>query len=165
MTATLPPPADTARAGFSLSEALVAVFLLALAALVVVGTLPARPASGAAAAERLRREFEDIRDRAVLSGQAQAVRLNEDGYEHLKWDNGLWLPAARRRVRLDPDVTLALQEAKPRPGLVAGTSPPEIIFDPTGIVVAPGLVLIWPGGRLPLTVRPDGAVIWDDAHV
>ncbi|MGA1343597.1 MAG: GspH/FimT family pseudopilin [Hyphomonas sp.] len=165
MTAALSPQAGDARAGFSLSEALVAVFLLALAAMVVVATLPARPAAGLAAAERLSRDFQDIRDRAILSGQVQAVRLREGGYEPLRWDNGNWLPAAPGHVQLDPGVTLALQETKPRSRFAAGTAPPEIVFDPTGIVAAPGLVVIWETGRLALTVRPDGAVIWDDDHV
>jgi hypothetical protein len=165
LTTALSPQARDARAGFSLSEALVAVFLLALAAMAVVATLPARPAAGLAAAERLSRDFADIRDRAILSGQVQAVRLRQDGYEHLRWENGNWLAGARRSVELGPDITLALQEARPRARFAAGTAPPEILFDPTGIVVAPGLVLIWETGRLALTVRPDGAVIWDDSHV
>ena len=67
------PGAERADSGFSLLEALVAVFLLALAAMVIVGTLPGRPAAGIAAAERLRHDLEDIRDRAIISGQAQAI--------------------------------------------------------------------------------------------
>jgi hypothetical protein len=159
------PPRDGADAGFSLSEALVAVFLMALAAMVIVGTLPVRPVAGIAAAERLRHDFEDIRDRAIISGQAQAIRLRTDGYEHLKWENEKWLPASRRAVQLDQNVTIALEKAEPRSRFGTETEQPEIVFDPTGIVVSPNLVLVWEGGNLPLSVMPDGAVMWDNGNV
>lgn len=159
------PGAGRADSGFSLLEALVAVFLLALAAMVIVGTLPGRPAAGIAAAERLRHDLEDIRDRAIISGQAQAIRMTDGGYEHLEWGNANWQPASSRAVRLDQGVTLAREKSKPASRVGTGTAQPEIVFDPTGIVAAPGLILIWEGGNLPLSVLPDGQLTWDDSNV
>lgn len=164
-TAFAPQAEDSANAGFSLSEALVALFLLALAAMVIVGTLPQRPEAGTAAAERLRKDFGDIRDRAIISGHAQAIRLRDDGYEHLAWHNGGWSPASRHAVRLDQDVTITLEKAKPRSRFDTRTREPEIVFDPTGIVEAPNLVLMWDGGTLPLSILPDGEVVWDSGNV
>jgi len=165
LIAALSSPRDGADAGFSLSEALVAVFLLALAAMVIVGPWPAGRGGATAAADGRRHDFEDIRDRAIISGQAQAIRLRDDGYEHLKWENDKWLPASRRAVQLDQNVTIALEKAKPRSRFSTETEQPEIVFDPTGVVVSPNLVLVWDGGNLPLSVLPDGAVMWDNGNV
>jgi hypothetical protein len=62
-------------------------------------------------------------------------------------------------------VTITLETAKPRSRFANEMPQPEIVFDPTGIVVAPKLILIWESGNLPLSVLPDGTVVLDDGYV
>lgn len=152
-------------AGLSLPEVLVAVFLMALAATAVVATIPPRPSVGLAAAERLRHDLEDIRDIAIVSGRVQGVRLREDGYEHLEWVNGDWAPVARNRVRFGRNVSIALETTRPPSRFESKAILPEIIFDPTGMVAAPSMVLRWDSITLPLSVLPDGSLEWESGNV
>ncbi len=143
---TSTPNKHPARNGFTLVELMVVVTVMALAAAVVVLTLPAREDAGARAATRFAARVAAVRDQAILSGRPTGVWMSASGYGFETGRKGQWAPL----------VTRTLKEDNWGAGLSAqfSTGPAaRVRFDSVGLASDEVLVSIARGGGAPHKVQ------------
>lgn len=97
-TPNKPKPRRPAN-GFTLVELMVVVTVMALAAAVVVLTLPSRDDAGARAATRFAARVAAVRDQAILSGRPAGVWMSASGYGFEAARKGQWSPLTTRTLK------------------------------------------------------------------
>ena len=129
----LPPSSAWAEAGFSLTEVLVTLSIVALASAMIVGTSrPADPLKREA--EHLTQTLEQLNARAKVTGEPLGLVLEPGGYTGAAWTNGVWAALPRTARALPRGMEIVAPAATPRepdPGEDGGLSP-QIVFDPLG---------------------------------
>ena len=124
------PRPDRTSAGFTLVELMVVLAVLALAATVVVMTMPGSSAQVTAEADRLAVRIAALRDLAIVEGRPMAIVVSASGYGFERRASTGWesLPGrgfARR------DWPLGVRLTQPTNG-----APLRIAFDPIGMTSA-----------------------------
>ncbi|MEX1250651.1 MAG: prepilin-type N-terminal cleavage/methylation domain-containing protein, partial [Hyphomonas sp.] len=127
-----PPERAAPSAGFSLTEVLVTLSIIAFVSAMIVAT--ARPADPLRReGERLSQTLAQLHNRARATGAPAGLVLDADAYTSVRWSDGAWftLPAGRHALR-------GVIIVSPAPAAQAlgqddqGALRPQIIFDPLG---------------------------------
>ncbi len=127
-----PPERAAPAAGFSLTEVLVTLSIIAFVSATIVAT--ARPADPLRReGERLSQTLAQLHNRARATGAPAGLVLDAGAYTSVRWSAGTWstLPAGRHSMRgviiVSPaPAAQAFETDEPEP------LRPQIIFDPLG---------------------------------
>ena len=149
------------EAGMTLTEVLVAVFIMALAAGMVTLTMRPKTDPLAEAATRLEHDVTSALDLALVTGVPQGLSITEDGYQRVSWQNQVWSPAPGRSVTFARNVAFDTTRTPSR--LESGNVDiiPDIILDTTGTAQGEPLTLMRDRQTITLTIAPNGQVTWE----
>jgi len=126
------PARRTAEAGFSLIEVTAALFIAALAASVVLLSLPEPDTPLDRAARQLAADLDRASEAAVIQGVTIGLRMDSRGYDFQRWRGGDWIAVPDFRVRDWPEgvrVTMTADSDEAE----AETDMPRVRFDSTGM--------------------------------
>ena len=115
--------------GITLLEILVALTLIALATGAIIISVPAQSRPLDVETAKLEDTFEQLADRAVLTGKLHALEMTRDSYSGLAFENGEWVAMRAPRERLPRSMSL-------RPGEEIAPLDArrwQILFSPTGV--------------------------------
>ncbi|WP_373004322.1 prepilin-type N-terminal cleavage/methylation domain-containing protein [Hyphomonas sp.] len=149
------------EAGMTLTEVLVAVFIMALAAGMVTMTMRPKADPLAEAATRLEHDVTSALDLALVTGVPQGLSITEDGYQRFSWQNQVWTPAPGRAVTFARNVTFDTPRTPSRTVSDTVTIVPNVVLDTTGTVQGEPLTLIHGRETITLTIAPNGQVMWE----
>ena len=145
-------PASQNTHGFSLTEVLITLFVLAMASTAIVATQPKRTKAIDAEARKFGKVIDGLSDAAVASGQLQGIKLGATGYDTMVRNGDLW--TVRKAFKGGAyDMRSGAGEAR---ASVDGL--PDIVADPTGIVTPRTVDLTRNGEVRHLIIRPNGKV-------
>jgi type II secretion system protein H len=151
---------STSEAGMSLTEVLVAVFIMALAAGMVTMTMRPREDPLITAARRVDHDIRSAQDLALVSGAPQGLIIDETGYQRATWQNLAWTAVPGTAVAFTHNVAFRTNVSRsPTKPL-----PPEIILDTTGIAQGETLFLTRGRQTIEMEISPDGTVMWEDPN-
>lgn len=139
------------RNGFSLVEILVVMAILAIAAAVVVLTLPGDRSRLRREAERLASRLTHAEAQAVLLNRRLAVRIDRNGYAFRAQQLGEWQPVEQPGLSSERWADGIVPELNGAQGLVAQ-------FEPIGIVDPVELVLTLDRERVQVRMTGAGEV-------
>lgn len=145
-------------AGLSLVEALVAVFIMALATSVIVLTRPPPPDPVDAEVRRFSEMVETLSQHAIATGAPLALDLGEDDYKALKWQDGKWLPYRSNVIAL-PNGMRFQNSGTGGSDSADEEAWPEIEFTAQGVTTPMQIILRHSGADILLSVRADGQVV------
>ena len=154
----LPPSTE---AGMTLTEVLVAVFIMALAAGMVTLTMRPKTDPLSEAATRLEHDVASALDLALVTGVPQGLSLTEDGYQRLSWQNQVWSPAPAKAVTFANKVSFDTTRIPSRTVSDTEAVAPDIILDTTGTAQGAPLTLMRDRQTITLTIAPNGRVTWE----
>lgn len=152
MQPTLRPPRSGER-GMTIIEVLMVVFIIGLAAGIVVLTIPQRPTQEQAAAQAFAKLVRDAQDQAILTGQPVGLDVSNTSFRLVQWRRNQWLPYTR--PQLLPN-RLEIEQRTEQPDQPEGW--PELVFDPTGIVQPAEFRLRGRGERIDIVLNERGEV-------
>ncbi len=113
------------ESGMTLVEALVALFIMALASAMIVLTMPPRPAPIEVAIFRLADLAETARDAALVKGSWTGIVGEDERYQIVNFRDGAWIPSSARPVRIEGELQLKDERERDDPS-------PLLQFGPTG---------------------------------
>ena len=154
----LPPSTE---AGMTLTEVLVAVFIMALAAGMVTLTMRPKTDPLSEAATRLEHDVASALDLALVTGVPQGLTITEDGYQRLIWQNQAWTPAPGRTVTFAHKVSFDTTRTPSQTASDTEVLVPDIILDTTGTAQGVPLTLMRDRQTITLTIAPNGQVTWE----
>jgi type II secretion system protein H len=149
------------EAGMTLTEVLVAVFIMALAAGMVTMTMRPKADPLAEAATRLEHDVASALDLALVTGVPQGLSITEDGYHRVSWQDQAWSPAPGRDVTFPHNVTFDTTRTPTRPESDANVIVPDVVLDTTGTAQGAPLTLLRDRQTITLTIAPNGQVTWE----
>jgi general secretion pathway protein H len=116
--------ADRRSAGFTLVEMMMVLAVLALAATVVLLTIPTSSSQLRDEADRLATRVAALRDLAIVEGRPMAVVIRPSGYDFERRGSSDWEALPGRGF-----------EPRDWPGAVRlqAAPPPRLVFDPVGM--------------------------------
>lgn len=152
ISAAVPP--DRHPRGFTLVELMVVLAVLALAATVVILTIPGSNARVAGEADRLAVRIAALRDLAIVEGRPMALVISPSGYAFERRENTGWIDLPGRGFdRHDWPRDVRLLEP-------VGGAPLRIAFDPVGLTSARTQLAIGDGDATArLSVSTTGEVV------
>jgi len=127
-----PSPAP-AEAGFSLTEVLVTLSIIAFASAMIVGTSrPPDPLKQEA--EQLAQTIAQLDARARLTGEPLGLVLEAGSYSGVAWIDGTWTALPRTSRELPKGMEVVSPAAAPRDERLdeGGGLQPQLVFDPLG---------------------------------
>ena len=141
------------QAGFSLTEVLVTLSIIAFTSAMIVGTSrPVDPLKQEA--ERLAQTLAQLESRARISGEPMGLVLEPGAYTAAAWTGNAWISLPRSARKLPAGIVV--QSPAPAPRDISpeaeDTLRPQIMFDPLGHS-GPAEVELRAGTRM-LTVPP-----------
>lgn len=146
-------------AGMTLVEVLLVVFIMGLIAGVAVMTLPSRDTPQEKALQTVRTAIEDVRDRAVLTGEVLGLRLGPGGFELVSWTGEEWLPTRVQPVmRLPQAVRISFAPLEGKRGLEKDR-PMALVFNPLGVNEPIRLEISMGPETDLLEITPEGEVV------
>lgn len=158
--------------GYSLLEALAAVFVVALASSMVVAAIPAPVDDREQLALAFAAKLDRARDQAVVGGVYVGVRIDESGCSFFERRSGEWIAAKSARAfgslewPAEAIVETHFEGALPDPSRLADLTErerqaagPTLRFDPSGSVTAATVRFVYPDGTYAVRVEVDGSVI------
>jgi len=151
-------PSHTTDAGMTLTEVLVAVFIMALAAGMVTMTLRPRADPLEEAATRLERDIAAALDLALVTGVPQGFMLTDSGYQRVSWTNTTWVPAPGGKVTFGRTVELDVQRSPTQTPSDEEAPLPDIVLGTTGTAEGEPLKLVRDRNTIELTIAPNGDV-------
>lgn len=154
-------PSQMAEAGMTLTEVLVAVFIMALAAGMVIMTI--RPGADPLedAATRLEQDVSAALDLALVTGIPQGLIVTQSGYQRVSWSNRTWVTAPSSAVSLSRGVVFDARRTSARTSPDKDPFQPDIVLDTTGIVQGERLRLVRGRKTIALDIAPNGDVTWE----
>ena len=153
--------------GYSLLEALAAVFIMALASGAVVAALPDRDEEEETVALALAAKLERASQDAVMRGLHVGVEIDPSGYRFYRRVAGDWAPVRDREgldARAWPDQALVGVSLKGAPidasrlADVAAETVPAIRFDPTGAATPAEIAIVFADQSYRIRLGQDGQV-------
>lgn len=156
-----PPPAtNTQDAGFSLTEVLAAVFIVAIASTFIILAGPEQPDALARQGQSVSKLLSQSADEAMINGEIYGLSITETGYQPIKWIEQTWQPATNEVIPHESDVRLALDKFQRTLG-VSSTAPlsPSFTMDPTGYVTGDTVTFEFGNDTLTLSMTSDGKII------
>ncbi|MEQ9437358.1 prepilin-type N-terminal cleavage/methylation domain-containing protein [Hyphomonas sp.] len=151
----------TTDSGMTLTEVLVAVFIMALAAGMVTMTMRPRADPLEEAATRLERDITAALDLALVTGVPQGFMVTDSGYQRVSWTNQRWVPAPGGTVTFGRTVELDAQRSPTQTPSDTDTPLPDIVLDTTGTAEGKPLKLVRDRETIELTIAPNGDVTWE----
>jgi prepilin-type N-terminal cleavage/methylation domain-containing protein len=151
----------TTDAGMTLTEVLVAVFIMALAAGMVTMTLRPRADPLVEAASRLEQDVGAALDLALVTGIPQGLMVTDNGYQRVSWTNRNWVSAPGGAVSFSRNVAF---DARRKLSLISPDTDvpqPDIVLDTTGTVQSEPLKLVRGRETIDLDIAPNGDVTWE----
>jgi prepilin-type N-terminal cleavage/methylation domain-containing protein len=121
------------EAGFSLTEVLVTLSIIALTSAMILGT--SRPADQLKQeSEQLAQTLAQLESRARISGEPAGLVLEAGSYSAAVWTGGNWITLPRTARTLPSGISV--QSPAPAPRELSAdaedTLQPQIVFDPLG---------------------------------
>ena len=148
------------------------LIIIGLTATIVITSIPNTPPPGIGETQRLAARLKLAANEAILSGKVVGLRVRTDGYGFEVRERGRWRPLTRddglpsRRFPDDMSTLLRVNElvidleaANETPD-VGPPPPPQLWFDPTGVVTPFTLTLDAPDGAFIIEVDPTGEINW-----
>ena len=154
-------PFHTTEAGMTLTEVLVAVFIVALAAGMVTMTLRPRADPLVEAATRLEQDVSAALNLALVTGIPQGLMVTDNGYQRVSWTNRTWVPAPRGTVSFSRDVAFDARRTSSLISPDKDTPQPDIVLDTTGTAQSEPLKLVRGREAIELNIAPNGDVTWE----
>ena len=154
-------PFHTTEAGMTLTEVLVAVFIMALAAGMVTMTLRPRADPLVEAATRLEQDVSAALDLALVTGIPQGLMVTDNGYQRVRWTNRTWVPAPGGTVSFARNVAFDARRTSSLISSDTDTPQPGIILDSTGTAQGEPLKLVRGREAIELNIAPNGDVTWE----
>lgn len=127
------PTGAPAQAGFSLTEVLVTLSIIAFTSAMIIGTSrPADPLKQEG--ERLAQTLAQLENRARISGEPMGMVLEPGAYSAAAWVDSEWIVLPRSARTLPAGIVVQSPAPMPRdPSPAADQSlRPQIMFDPLG---------------------------------
>jgi prepilin-type N-terminal cleavage/methylation domain-containing protein len=121
------------EAGFSLTEVLVTLSIIAFTSAMILGTSrPADPLKQEG--ERLAQTLAQLESRARISGEPMGLVLEPGAYTAAAWTGNEWIPVPRSARKLPAGIVVQLPAPVPRDisPEAEDTLRPQIMFDPLG---------------------------------
>jgi general secretion pathway protein H len=145
---------DPQTAGFTLTELMVVLAVLALAATAVILTMPGGDARVTGEADRLASRIAALRDLAIVEGRPMALVLSPSGYGFERREQGGWGVVSGRGFERR-DWPQGVRLAEPADGTAM-----RIGFDPLGMTSARTAIVLAEGDAAArLTVTTGGEVL------
>jgi type II secretion system protein H len=154
-------PLQDTQSGMSLIEVLVAVFIMALAAGMIVLTIRPKDDALSAAALRLQHDVEAALDTALVTGNAQGLQIGPTGYRQFVWKGETWIPALVPPVAFKRNVAVDQSRDRSTARTKATSILPDIVLDATGVAAGEPIILMRGRDRIELVIAPDGTVTWE----
>ena len=139
------------EAGMTLVEALVALFIMALASSVIVLSMPQRPAPIEVAIYKLEDLAETARGAALVKGSWTGIIGEDERYQIVTFRDGGWQPSGSRSVRIEGELTFEKDRER-------GDTSPILQFGPTGTAKEETLTLMIGMNERQLMVSRDGGI-------
>ena len=139
------------ESGMTLIEAMVALFIMALASSMIVLSMPPRPAPIEVAIYRLADLAETARSAALVKGSWTGIVQEEERYRLVTFQNGDWVASRSPPVRIEGE--LQFEQERER-----GDMSPIFQFGPTGTARAEKLTLQIGVNERSVSVARDGAI-------
>ena len=121
--------------GMTLVEAMVALFIMALASSMIVLSMPPRPAPIEVAVYKLADLAETARSAALVKGSWTGIAQENERYQIVTFQNGDWVVSRAPPMRIEGE--LQFEEERER-----GDTSPILQFGPTGTAREETLTLI-----------------------
>ncbi|MCA8901113.1 MAG: prepilin-type N-terminal cleavage/methylation domain-containing protein [Hyphomonas sp.] len=145
-------PAPHDDAGFSLVEMVVALTIIALASVMIVGSLPRRSdESLESAAAAIEDALQDLSSQAAASGYPLGVHVEENGLYPVVWRNGEWAEATTPALRLKGDYRIGFRKTDASP-----EGWPEFRVDPVGVFTSGEISVRSVNSEVTIKVGPGG---------
>ncbi len=145
----------------TLTEVLVAVFIMALAAGMVTMTMRPKTDPLTEAAMRLEHDVASALDLSLVTGVPQGLLMRENGYQRVSWQNQVWSPAPGKPVTFARNIAFDTVRTPSQPTSGTDAIVPDIILDATGTAQGAPLTLMRDRQTITLTIAPNGQVIWE----
>ena len=139
-------------------EALVALFIMALASSVIVLTMPPRPSPIDAQSDKLENLAEIARQTALVKGVRAGLFLADDKIHIVTYRRGSWVAARGKPARLEGRVSLADNRAE------SDDEVPIAYFGPTGTAKPVRLLLDVERSERVLSISYDGELVWENSN-
>ncbi|MGH1420323.1 MAG: prepilin-type N-terminal cleavage/methylation domain-containing protein [Hyphomonas sp.] len=149
----------TDDAGFSLTEVLAAVFIVAVASTFIVLTGPKQPDALARQGKSVSALLSKSVDEAMITGETYGLSITEAGYQPIKWVAPKWQAATDDVIPHEPDVRLAQSNVQKKLGLNTSTAlSPAFTMDPTGYASGAPVTFEFGNDTLTLSITNAGEV-------
>lgn len=157
---TLPSVPQTQDAGFSLTEVLAAVFIVALASSFIILSGPEHPDALTRQGDRVADLITRAADDAIISGNIRGVIITDAGYQPVTWHEQSWQPASDSIIPHEEDVRLAQSRMKKRLGISQTAElKPAFTMDPTGYATGEPVTFEFGNDTLTLSITNEGEII------
>ncbi|WP_299949214.1 prepilin-type N-terminal cleavage/methylation domain-containing protein [Hyphomonas sp. BRH_c22] len=154
-------PFHTTEAGMTLTEVLVAVFIMALAAGMVTMTLRPRADPLVEAATRLEQDVSAALNLALVTGIPQGLMVTDNGYQRVRWTNKTWSAAPGGAVSFGRNVGFDARLTSSFISSDTDAPQPDVILDSTGTAQSEPLKLVRGREAIELNIAPNGEVKWE----
>jgi type II secretion system protein H len=145
----------------TLTEVLVAVFIMALAAGMVTMTMRPKADPLADAATRLDRDVSAALNLALVTGIPQGLMVTDAGYQRVNWTNKAWVAAPGSAVTFGQNVAFDTHRSASLISSDTDAPRPDIVLDTTGTAQGAPLTLIRGRETIELNIAPNGDVTWE----
>lgn len=153
------PAAHTQDAGFSLTEVLAAVFIVAVASTFIVLAGPEQPDALTRQAQTISTLMSRSADEAIISGQTRGLSVTQDGYQALVWRERTWQPITSEVMPYETNVRLVIERLDTSAlSLSKQAVIPTLIMDPTGFSQAEPITFELGNDILTITMATDGTI-------
>lgn len=150
-------------AGFSLTEVLMAVFIISLASTFVVLAGPKRTPPIIKQGQAMRLAMEDASEQAMVSGQPISIQIERSAYSTHIWNGEKW-QLTGKTVKFPQDIIADIQGSSSI-SEASGPAISEVVFDPTGISKRSVVILSDNRTDIALVVTEDGSVKMERENV
>lgn len=139
------------ESGMTLVEALMALFIMALASTMIVLSMPPRPAPIEVAVYRLADLAETARQSALVKGAWTGIVADNERYQLVTYQDGEWRATRSKPVRIEGELEFEIRRQR-------DDASPIFLFGPTGTAREEVLTLMIGAQERSVRVARDGLV-------